>query len=110
MSTPIDSAAFEVALLNTERLRIIGLVVITSTFVITGAIRIYLFGSHLSHIGVYGCVVFISYELLVLRTVNRAIKLQSRIPRMFWTQNIVVEMSLPAFALAFLASSHIPAD
>lgn len=40
---------------------------IISVFCVTGAIRIYLFGSHMQHIGLYCAVGLIGYELLVFR-------------------------------------------
>src|SRR3954468_15563493 len=107
MSTPINSSAFEAALLKTERLRIIGIIVIVTVFAITGTIRIYLFGSHMNHIGVYGSFLFIAYELLTLRTVNRSIKSELILPKMFWMRNMVIEMMMPALALAFLVSDRI---
>lgn len=98
------------ALLQTERLRIEGSILFISTFVITGAIRIYLFGSHLSHIGLYCAVVFIGYEGLVLRAVQRNIRSEISIPDWFWTTNVVIEMFMPALAVAFLASDRILPD
>jgi serine phosphatase RsbU (regulator of sigma subunit) len=110
MSSATTSIALKQALLQTERLRIVGSILIISTFVITGAIRIYLFGSHLSHIGLYCAVVFIGYEGLVLRAVQRSIRFEISIPDWFWTTNVVIEMSMPALAVAFLASDRILPD
>jgi serine phosphatase RsbU (regulator of sigma subunit) len=106
----MKSPAFEAALLKTERLRIIGVIVIVSVFAITGSIRIYLFGSHMNHIGVYGSIAFLMYELLILRAIDRSIKSQSPLSKMFWTQNIVIEMCMPVVGLAFLVSDRIPLD
>ena len=110
MSPEIASTAFKQALLRSERLRILGAILIISVFVIAGSIRIYLFGSHLSHIGLYSAVVLIGYELLVFLAVQRSIRLGRLIPDWFWTINMIVEMSMPALAVAFLASDRLAPD
>ena len=110
MAHNIASSAFDEARLRTERLRVLGVIFIISTFAITGAIRIYLFGSHMTHIGVYIALVLIIYELLVLRAVQRSIKSGPRIPDWFWTLNVVIEMSVPALGVAFLVSDRILPD
>jgi serine phosphatase RsbU (regulator of sigma subunit) len=107
MSTKVDSPAFEKALLQTERLRIVGVILIILVFGVTGAIRIYLFGSHMSHITVYGAAVLVGYELLVLRIVDRSLVTGMRIPDWFWTLNVIIEVSIPAVGLAFLVSNRI---
>ena len=110
MTHNIASRAFDEALLRTERLRVLGVLFIVSTFAITGAIRIYLFGSHMTHVGIYSACAFIIYELLVLRAVQRSIKSGPKIPDWFWTFNVVVEMSVPALGVAFLVSDRIIPD
>jgi len=110
MSPEIASTAFKQALLRSERLRILGAILIISVFVIAGSIRIYLFGSHLSHIGLYCAVVLIGYELLVFLAVQRSIRLGRLIPDRFWTINMIVEMSMPALAMAFLSSDRLAPD
>jgi len=110
MTSNIASRGFDEALLRTERLRVLGVIFIVSVFGITGAIRIYLFGSHMTHIGLLGTGVLILYELLVLRAVQRGIKSGPRIPEWFWTLNVVIEMSIPAIGVAFLVSDRISPD
>jgi hypothetical protein len=104
MTQNIPSRAFQQALLRTERLRVLGAIFIISVFCITGAIRIYLFGSHMNHIGLYAAGVLLAHELLVLRVIHRSIKSGPTIPDWFWTVNIVIEMSMPALGVAFLVS------
>lgn len=107
MTTKVNSKAFEVALLRTERLRILGVILIVVVFGITGAIRVYLFGSHMSHIGLYAALAFVAYELLVFRAVHRSIKSGPRIPDWFWTLNVFIEMWMPVLGLTFLVSDRL---
>jgi serine phosphatase RsbU (regulator of sigma subunit) len=110
MTPKVGSKAFEDALLRTERLRILGAIAIVSAFGSTAAIRIYLFGSHISHIAGYGAVAFVIYELLVLRAVQHSIKSDRKIPEWFWTINVVIEMVMPSLGVAFLASERLLVD
>jgi serine phosphatase RsbU (regulator of sigma subunit) len=110
MATSINSVAFRHALLRTERLRIYGTILIVAVFVIAGSIRIYLFGSHLNPLGLYCAVALIGYEALVLRAVQRSMLSGSLIADWFWTINIIIEMSMPALAIAFLASDRLVPD
>ena len=110
MSNAIASLAFRQALLRTERLRILGSILIITVFAITGAIRILLFGSHMNHIGLYCALAAIGYEALVLLAVERNIRSGTSIPDWFWTINVIIEMSMPALAVAFLASDRLAPD
>jgi hypothetical protein len=107
MTRKIASAAFHRALLRTECLRILGSILVISIFALTAAIRIFLFGSHVNHNGLYGAVVFVGYEFLVLRAVQRSIDKAVTIPDWFWTINVIIEMSMPSLAAAFLVSNRI---
>ena len=73
-ASDIPTLAFTQALLRTERLRICGSILVTAAFGITGAIRIYLFGSHMKHSGIYYILGFALYEVLVLRLVQRSLR------------------------------------
>ena len=110
MNAPTSSAAFRKATLQTERLRILGSIFILGLFVVTGALRIYFFGSHLNHIGLYCAVIMIFYELLVFRAVEASITSSHEIPNWFWTVNVIIEMSAPSLAVAYLASDRLLAD
>lgn len=107
---PIRSQAFQDALLKSERLRIMAASCMIAGFGAIAVVRIYLFGSHMSHIAVYGAVAMLAYELLVLRTVTRSSDSGVQIPNWFWIINVVIEISLPAVGLTFLANEHIAAD
>lgn len=110
MSAEIASPAFRQALLHTERLRILGSIFIISVFCIAGAIRIYLFGSQMKHIGLYCAAGLVVYELLVFRAVELSINSGLIIPDWFWTINVIIEMSVPVLALAFVVSDRILPD
>lgn len=110
MAANITSVAFRDALLRTERLRILGSMLIVAVFVIVGSVRIYLFGSHLNWIGLYCAVVLIGYEALVLGAVQRSIRSGTFIPDWFWTINVIIEMFMPALAVALLASDRLLPD
>src|SRR5689334_18054385 len=110
LGTAIESKAFQQALLKSERLRITVASCVIAGFGIIAVIRIYLFGSHMSHIAVYGAVAMLTYELLVLRTVIRSSDFGFQIPDWFWTINVILEMLMPAIGLTFLANEHINPD
>lgn len=107
MSDAIASVAFRQARLRTERLRIVGAILIISIFAVSGTIRILMFGSHMSHIGMYCALVAIGYEVLVFLAVERSIKSGAAIPDWFWTINVIIEMSMPALGVAFFASDRL---
>lgn len=110
MSPAITSLAYRKARLRTERLRIAGAIIIISIFVISGIVRILLFGSHVSRFGLAAVLGVVGYEFLVLLAVERAIKSDKFIPDWFWTINIIIEMSLPVLGTAFLASDRLAPD
>ncbi|HUN88757.1 MAG TPA: PP2C family protein-serine/threonine phosphatase [Terriglobales bacterium] len=110
MTAAINSRAFEEALLRSERLRIFGAITIIAIFGISSGIRIYLFGSHMSHVAWYGAAAMVGYELLVLRWVERSLKAGTDIPDWFWTLNIIIEISMPALGVAFLVSDRVIHD
>jgi len=83
---------------------------IVSVFVIVGSIRIYLFGSHLNHIGLYCAGLLIGYELLVFLAVERSINSGTPIADWFWTINVIIEMLTPALAVALLSSDRLAPD
>ena len=79
-------------------------------FTVTGAIRILLFGSHMHHIGLYCALVAVGYEAVVFLAVDRSIKSATTIADWSWTINVIIEMSMPALAVAFLASDRLASD
>jgi len=111
MSEPqTDSAAFQQALLQSERHRIFGITAFLAFFLVVVAIRILVFGSAMSPWGAFILALSVVYELLILRRVNRALQAGSDLPRSFWIFNILLEMSLPTVGIAFLASPRLEID
>ena len=110
MSPAIASLAYRKARLRTERLRIAGAIVIVSIFIVSGMVRILLFGSHMSRFGVAAALGLVGYEFLVLLAVERAIKSDKSLPDWFWTANVIIEMSMPVIGTAFLASDRLAPD
>jgi len=110
MSPAITSLAYRKARLRTERLRIAGAIIIVSIFVVSGMVRILLFGSHMSHFGVAAALGLVGYEFLVLLAVDRSIRTERFIPDWFWTVNVIIEMSMPVIGTAFLASDRLAPD
>jgi len=106
-----SSDAFRRAVLKNERLRI---------FVLLGAVGIgFLFRSlrtaifpngeniHLWLLSTVVFALFLGYEFLSLRAVNRAIQNDQKLARWMWIGNIVLETCLPAFAIVFLTSGSV---
>ena len=108
-----SSPAFLKALLESERLRIrILIAAVLAGFVLRSVRTALLF----SREGWYPWVastlfltVFVAYELLMLRAVNRSLQGGRDLPHAAWTANIVIETCLPALALVFLTGGAIEA-
>jgi serine phosphatase RsbU (regulator of sigma subunit) len=105
------SAAFRRALLKSEHLRIlIVLGVVAFAFVVRSVrtasdltsenVKLWVLSTSL-------LAAFVIYELLILRAVNRAAKADRDLSRTAVIVNIIVETSLPAFALVLLTGPAI---
>jgi serine phosphatase RsbU (regulator of sigma subunit) len=108
---PIESAAFYKAQLQSERLRILGVLSFVAIFAVAMLLRVFVIrtaseGTPWAWNLVSACTVVV-YELWMLRRVNLALKVGQRLPSRFWVLSTVLETSIPAFAIAFLASEHI---
>ena len=108
-----SSPAFRKALLESERLR---LRIIIAAIIAVFVIRILRTALVFSHEGVRSLAVtslflavFLIYELLMLRAVNRSIQGGGDLPRAAWTANIVVETCVPAVALVIFSGGTIEA-
>jgi serine phosphatase RsbU (regulator of sigma subunit) len=108
-----SSPAFLKALLESERLRIrIVIVAIIAAFAVRTLRTALLFNRenlNLWLITSLFIVVFVLYELWLLRSVNRSIEAGRDLPSVAWTANIIVEACIPALALVFLSSEGIEA-
>jgi len=107
-----ESIAFREALLKSEHLRIrIVLGAIIAAFLLRtirgitlGAGRENLV-SWLMMLGLLS--LFVTYEFVMLRAVNRAIQRVRELANWIWLSNILLETLLPALAVAFLSSASI---
>jgi serine phosphatase RsbU (regulator of sigma subunit) len=108
-----DPAAFRQALLKSERLRIqIVIAAIAAAFAIRSLRTAILFNRENLYFWIITSLfiaIFVGYELLMLRAVNRSIRSGSDLPNIAWIANIVVETCMPAFAVVFLSSGSIEA-
>jgi serine phosphatase RsbU (regulator of sigma subunit) len=106
-----ESIAFREALLKSERLRIrIVLGAIIAAFLLR-TIRGIIVGGHenfvswLLTLGLLG--LFVAYEFVMLRAVNRAMQRVRELANWIWLSNIFLEALLPALVVAFLSSASI---
>jgi serine phosphatase RsbU (regulator of sigma subunit) len=105
------SVAFHQALLKSEHLRIL---------IVLGAIGAAFFVRTIRTIMLHSredlrlwlltfllIALFVAYESLMLRSVNRALQTGRNLAKVVWISNIIVESGLPALAVAFLSSASI---
>src|SRR5271170_4208072 len=106
-----ESVAFQEALLKSERLRIlIVLGAIGAAFIVRTIRTIILHSTEDLHLWLLTFLLialFVGYESLMLRAVNRAIQIGGDLKDATWISNIIVESCLPALAVAFLSSASI---
>jgi serine phosphatase RsbU (regulator of sigma subunit) len=106
-----ESAAFRLAVLKSERLRIYILFLVVGLALLLRAIRTIVAWNEenarvLLWLGV-AVVVFAAMELLVLRAIRQAMKSGGKLSHSFWLFNILLETLIPALLIAFLSSSAI---
>jgi serine phosphatase RsbU (regulator of sigma subunit) len=106
---PIESAAFQRALLESEERRTIGVVAFALVFAGALAIRIFIFGSPISRWSLVVLVLLAVFELARLWVVRRALRAGRELPAGLWALTMLLEMSLPALGVAFLASPRLEA-
>jgi len=107
-----ESIAFREALLKSEHLRIrIVLGAIIAAFLLRTIRGITLGGGRenlVSWLMMLGLLsLFVTYEFVMLRAVNRAIQRVRELANWIWLSNILLETLLPALAVAFLSSASI---
>lgn len=107
----IKSAAFRQAALASERIRIYGVLTFIGIFVIVTVVRVFVVRTSSAAtpwVWQLGMAVAVTiYEAGVLRRVNLALKSGRTLPAGFWTFSTILETSLPAFVIAFLASPQL---
>jgi serine phosphatase RsbU (regulator of sigma subunit) len=107
----LESAAFQKALLKSERLRIRIVIAAIAISFLLRSLMVAIFFSRENFrawvdIAVFAAV-FLSYELVILRRAERSIQRGSSLPRAAWMVDIVVETSMPAFVMVLLSSNSI---
>ncbi len=106
----IKSPAFQNAELQSERLRIFGVLGFMTTVVIVTAIRVFVIRSAAASSWAWTfflVAVVMAYELWMLRKVGLALKANICLGPQFWILSTILETSIPALAIAFPASDQV---
>src|SRR6202040_785918 len=105
------SVAFQQARLKSERLRILILLAVIGVVFVVRSLRTALYHNsgniHLWMMIAASLVLVVAYEWLVLRAVDRAIRVGRPLPVATWIASILLETSLPALVIAFLSGNSI---
>ena len=106
----IKSPAFQNAELQSERLRIFGVLGFMTIVVIVTAVRVFVI--HTAAATSWAWTFFlvaalIAYELWMLRKVGLALKSNICLGPQFWILSTILETSIPALAIAFLTSARV---
>jgi hypothetical protein len=108
---PYSTLARNVASISpSETKRIVGVIAFVLFFAVLAIIRIFVMGSAMSRWGLVAATLMIAFELLLLRTANRALRSGEEIPRVIWNSSIILESIFPAVGISFLASSRLLPD
>src|SRR5207247_383004 len=107
----IKSPAFQNAELRSERLRILAVLGFVAIFIVVTVVRVFVIrtapGSTPWVWSFLLAAIVISYELWMLRRVDLTLKAKGSLPDRFWILSTIVETAIPAFAMAFLTSTHL---
>ena len=107
----IKSLAFQNAELQSERLRIFGVLCFAAIFIIVTAVRVFVIRTAVGTTpwlwSFALAAIVIGYELWTLRRVDRALNANGSLPVQFWALSTILETSVPAFAIAFLTSPQV---
>jgi serine phosphatase RsbU (regulator of sigma subunit) len=109
----IKSPAFQNAELQSERVRIFGVLGFICIFLIVMAVRVFVIRTAPSNTPwawtFLLAAVVIAYELWMLREVGLALKGNRGLGPQFWILSTILETSAPAFAIAFLSNPQLEA-
>jgi serine phosphatase RsbU (regulator of sigma subunit) len=111
---PIHSAAFQRAELESERLRILGVLGFFAVFMVVTVVRVFVLRT-VSAAGspalwsLFIAALILGFEYWILRRVNRSLTAAASLPPGFWIVSTILETSIPAWAIAFLPSPQIEA-
>jgi len=106
----IKSPAFQNAELQSERLRIFGVLGFMTTVVIVTAVRVFVIRSAEASSWAWTfflVAVVMAYELWTLRKVGLALKANICLGPQFWILSTILETSIPALAIAFPAGDQV---
>src|SRR6476659_6775701 len=104
------SLAFGHALLQSEKKRIVGVIVFVCFFAVLAIVRIFVLGSAMSRWGLVVAALVISFELGLYRAVNGSLHSGRDISNCVWYLSSVLECLFPAVGVAFLASTRLLPD
>lgn len=111
IASQIESVAFHRAQLNSERTRIVVVLVAVLTTLLLQTIRMFILHAHEDRAHLLAKIVFVTlfllYELFMLRMVARALQRSTELSPALWVSDIIIETSLPALGMAALASTAI---
>lgn len=105
----ISSAAFQQALMRSEKRRILVVIAFVVVFTFLIAIRVFVYGSAMNPWSMFAAILLVGYELVVLRVVDQALRKGTDLPTGLWAFSIILESSFPAVGIAFLASPRLEA-
>ena len=105
----ISSAAFQQALLRSEKRRILVVIAFVIVFSFLIAIRLFVYGSAMNPWSLFASILLIGYELVALRVVDQALRKGTDLPTGLWAFSVLLESAFPAVGIAFLASPRLEA-
>ena len=108
----INSEAFQIAELQSERLRIFGVLGFLGLLVIVAIVRLFIIRTaSLNDTHIWGDLLFVSFvavcEWWMLRRVNNARQVQRPLAGRFWVLSTAIEASVPAWVMALLPNPRI---
>jgi serine phosphatase RsbU (regulator of sigma subunit) len=110
-SHQIDSEAFRLAELRSERVRILGLLFFIGVTAAILTARVFLLHTTLytEHTGwnIAFAAIVAAYEYFMLRIGDRLIRTGEKFPSFHWVATTILETSIPAIGLAWLSSPSI---
>ena len=107
----IKSPAFQNAELQSERIRIFGILGFIAIFIVVTALRVFVIRTATRTTPWVWtfllAAIVIAYESWMLRKVDLALKATGSLGAQFWILSTILETSIPAFAVAFLTSAQV---
>ena len=109
---PIESIAFRQAELQSERLRIFGVLGVVAIFILVMLVRVFLTRTVSANTTPWAwqlalAAAIVLYEIWMLRRVNTALESGQSLLTGFWVLSTILETSIPAFAIVFLTAQNI---